>query len=296
MGGPSGTIHLCHQDRGFLESLSGARFTEPLDNDSHNSLHEPLTAENKRPRKGEDRNPLLLPYRTWKDDNHLTCWQKPGADLHSRRELSRSGNVKHLCRSEKPQLDDKQQTRITESTAMTIRIRLPDADCEPAAREEPVPLFSPHYSYLAASANGHQRAASFCHAPCSHLISPCCVCVCVTVTCVSALPSERHTNRWGVERPRAILWQKRFPSFVPRADGTDGLSAAQSRPEGGHRPSLIGVTNEHSGASPFLTPLLLGLVHPNLKTVVSSCEDSFSSVITMKKLQSCFRTHKKTEK
>lgn len=86
-----------------------------------------------------------------------------------------------------------------------------------------------------------------------------CVRVCVTVTCGSALPSERHTNRWGVERPRAILWQKRFPSFVRRADGSDGL-VAQHRPDqraATIAPSLhTGCTNEHGGTSSSLPSCL----------------------------------------
>lgn len=139
------------------------------------------------------------------------------------------------------------------------------------------PAFSPNYSHSTASANGHQWAASFCHTPCLHFTSLCAVCACthacVTVPCVSAPPSERHTNRWGVERPRAILWQKRFPSFVSGADGTDG-PITRCRPD--QRAATIppsSHTNEHSSTSPSspyplsLTPIssLKGSFHPNYK-------------------------------
>lgn len=146
------------------------------------------------------------------------------------------------------------------------------------------PAFSPHYSYFVASANGHQRAASFCHSSCSRLASHCCVCVVVhmrvTVTCVSALPSERHTNRWRVERPRAILWQKRFPSFVPRADGTDGL-IAQHRPESCHHPSVL--TNSlhkwaHQHLPSFNTP---HHAHTSLKELVLNSKKWYLAMQTL---------------
>ena len=134
---------------------------------------------------------------------------------------------------------------FTESTAMTIRVQLPWCrlltSSSGGARPAFLPaLLLPRCLCKRPSVSCQFLPRSLFTSDLSLLCVCVCVCVCVTVTCVcvSALPSERHTNRWGVERPRAILWQKRFPSFVPRADGTDGLSTAQSRPEGGRRPSV----------------------------------------------------------
>lgn len=105
----------------------------------------------------------------------------------------------------------KSPNKVAKSTAITSMDQTPQCGLLTSSSGGARPAFSPHYSYFTASANGHQRAASFCHTLRLHFMRLHCVCVyvracmCVTVSCVSALPSERHTNRWGVERPRAIL-------------------------------------------------------------------------------------------
>lgn len=92
-----------------------------------------------------------------------------------------------------------------------------------------ISAFSPHYSYFTASANGHQRPASFCHAPCLHFISLCCMCVCVSS------PEWASHKQMGSWKATSHIVTEKIPFFCPRSwwhwwpCHTD-----QTRPEGGH--------------------------------------------------------------
>lgn len=98
----SGTIHLSSGQK-FCQPLNmGLRFTEPLNNNPHNSLHKSLTAENKT---------------RWKEI-HFCCkghikderrqWfvMLTKAMRRSKKWIAHGRSVKHLCRSKKLQLDD----------------------------------------------------------------------------------------------------------------------------------------------------------------------------------------------
>lgn len=72
------------------------------------------------------------------------------------------------------QLDDKQCSQILKKTSdnkhgsdFSMQI----------VNQQLISAFSPHYSYFAATANGHQRPASFCRASPLHFVSLRCVCV-----------------------------------------------------------------------------------------------------------------------
>lgn len=196
-----------------------------------------------------------------KDDSDCSSLIKPGLDIPHRK------NNKHLFKTQKPQHSWllRSPSVVAKGTAVdSINYHTSQSSLLTSSSGGACPAFSPHYSYFTASANSHQRPASFCHAPSLHFISfsamcACisvylCVCVRATVMCMSLLLSKHHANRWAVERPRAILWQMRFPSFVPGADGADGsCHTVQARPEGGHQLSVL-MNRLHKWALPLLTP------------------------------------------
>ena len=121
-----------------------------------------------------------------------------------------------------------------------------------------------------------------------------CVCVCVCVClCVC------HCNVCVCQRSRASVTQTdgELKGHEPYCDRRDSLllspelmaPMASARRRADQRAAAVPPSLAHGRHQwaqqrlPFLTPLLLGLVHPNLKTVVTSCEDSLRSVITIKR-------------
>ncbi len=199
---PSGTIHL-RQDRSFSSLCQPLFvelwFTELLNNDPHNSLHEPLTQENKTPHltwkemrggeihfccKGDSGSELaLITISDTKDDDDFSCWQKPGTDVNSQSGFLTvvTSNISGWQTAERV---TRSPTRWRKAQRVTGTDQTPQCRLLTSSSGGACPAFSPHYSYFTASANGHQRAASFCHTPRLHLISLCCVCVRAR-TCVS---------------------------------------------------------------------------------------------------------------
>lgn len=104
------------------------------------------------------------------------------------------------------------------------------------------PAFSPHYSYFTASANGHQRAASFCHTPSLRLIALRCVCVrarvCHCNVCDSS-PGWASHKQMGSWKATSHIVTEEIPFFCPQSWWHWWpRHTAQTRPEGGHHPSF----------------------------------------------------------
>ncbi len=144
----------------------------------------------------------------------------------------------------------------------------------------------------AASANGHQRAASSCHAPCSRLISPRCVCkracLCHCNECVSP-PEWASHKQMGSWKATSHIVTEEIPFFCPQSWWHRWpRRTAQSRPEGGHRPSVL-THRRHKWAQrhlPFLTRFSLSPIYftsrissPKLHKMLSSCADSLRLVL-----------------
>ena len=182
---------------------------------------------------------------------------------------------------------------FTESTAMTIRVRLPWCRLLTSSSGGARPAFLP--ALLLPRCLCKRPSVSCQFLPRSLFtsdLSLLCVCVCVCL-CVC------HCNVCVCQRSRASVTQTdgELKGHEPYCDRRDSLllspelmaPMASARRRADQRAAAVPPSLAHGRHQwaqrrlPFLTPLLLGLVHPNLKTVVTSCEDSLRSVITIKR-------------